>query len=110
MSEEAQDAEHSPTWREHSSSGRKYSSARREHSSSGRKYSPALCELSSGSAVPPPPPFDRGVVVQMFFYPANSEGPRVDVSCPTIGDEAADGGEECLCLEECSRRVRVLAP
>ena len=48
--------------------------------------------------------------VQMFFYPANREGPRVDVSCPTIGDEAADGGEGCLRLEECSRCVRVLAP
>ena len=34
----------------------------------------------------------------------------IDVSCPTIGDEAADGGEGCLRLEECSRRVRVLAP
>ena len=34
----------------------------------------------------------------------------IDVSCPTIGDEAADGGEGCLRLDECSRRVRMLAP
>ena len=55
-------------------------------------------------------PLDRGAVVQMFFYPANREGPRVDVSCLTIGDEASNGGEGCLRLEECLRRVRVVAP
>ena len=48
-------------------------------------------------------PLDQGAGVQMFFYPANREGPRVNVSCPTIGDEAAKGGEGCLHLEECLR-------